>query len=60
MIETLFKQRSTIDRLQSGPSAQHLPVIAETLHQEQYIHSKRSDGMFAWPPGFSDGFASVG
>jgi len=36
MIETLFKQRSTIDRLQSGPSAQHLPVIAEALHQEQY------------------------
>ena len=36
MIETLFKQRSTIDRLQSGPSAQHLPVIAEALRQEQY------------------------
>ena len=36
MIETLFKQRSTIDRLQSGPSAQHLPFIAEALHQEQY------------------------
>jgi site-specific recombinase XerD len=36
MIETLFKQRSTIDRLQSGPSAQHLPFIAEALHHEQY------------------------
>ena len=36
MIESLFKQRSTLARLQSGPLAQHLPFIAATLHQEQY------------------------
>ena len=36
MIENFFKQRSTIARLQSGPLAQHLPSIAEALHQEQY------------------------
>ena len=36
MIESLFKQRSTLARLQSGPLAQHLPFIAEALHQEQY------------------------
>lgn len=36
MIESLFKQRSTLTRLQSGPLAQHLPFIAEALHQEQY------------------------
>ena len=36
MIETLFKQKSTVDRLQSGPFTQHLPFIADVLHQEQY------------------------
>ena len=36
MIEKLFKQPSTVARLQSGPLAQHLPSIAEALHQEQY------------------------
>jgi hypothetical protein len=36
MIESLFKQRSTLVRLQSGPLAQHLPLIAEALHQEGY------------------------
>ena len=36
MIELLFKQRSTLDRLRSGPLAQQLPFIAKALHQEQY------------------------
>ena len=36
MIESLFKQKSTIVRLQSGPLAKHLPFIAEALQQEQY------------------------
>ena len=36
MIESLFKQKSTLARLQSGPLAQHLPLIAEVLHQEGY------------------------
>jgi hypothetical protein len=36
MIESLFKQRCTRARLQSGPLAQHLPFIAEVLHEEQY------------------------
>ncbi len=36
MIESLFKQGSTLARLQSGPLAQQLPLIAEALHKEQY------------------------
>ena len=36
MIESLFKQKSTIVRLQSGPLAKYLPFIAEALQQEQY------------------------
>ena len=36
MIESLFKQRSTLDRLQSGPLAQYLPSIADALYREQY------------------------
>lgn len=36
MIEFLFTQESTLARLQSGPLAQHLPFIAEALHQEKY------------------------
>lgn len=36
MIESLFKQKSTLARLQSGPLAQHLPLIAEVLRQEGY------------------------
>jgi hypothetical protein len=36
MIESLFKQASTLARLQSGPLAQELPLLAEALHNEQY------------------------
>lgn len=36
MIEFLFKQASTLARLQSGPLAQQLPFLAEALHHEQY------------------------
>ena len=36
LIESLFKQRSTLARLQSGPLAQYLPSVADSLHQEQY------------------------
>ena len=36
MIESLFKQASTLARLQSGPLAHELPVLAEALHNEQY------------------------
>lgn len=36
MIEALFKQTSTLARLQSGPLARQLPVLAEALHAEQY------------------------
>jgi site-specific recombinase XerD len=36
MIEFLFKQASTLARLQSGPLAQQLPFLAEALHNEQY------------------------
>lgn len=37
MIESLFKQASTLARLLSGPLAQQLSVLAETLHNEQYL-----------------------
>src|ERR1017187_1630948 len=36
MIESLFKQASTLARLHSGPLAQQLPFLAEALHKEQY------------------------
>ena len=36
MIKSLFKQRSTLARLQSGPLAEDLPLIAEALHLEDY------------------------
>ena len=36
MIKTLFKQTSTLARLQSGPVAQQLPPLAEALLNEQY------------------------
>jgi site-specific recombinase XerD len=36
MIESLFKQGSTLARLQSAPLAQHLWFIAEALHNERY------------------------
>jgi len=36
MIEFLFKQSSTLARLQSGPLAQQLAFLAEALHAEQY------------------------
>jgi len=36
MIESLFKQASTLARLNSGPLAQQLPFLAEALHKEQY------------------------
>jgi hypothetical protein len=36
MIEKLFKQPSTVARLQAAPLARHLPSIAEALHQEKY------------------------
>jgi hypothetical protein len=36
MIESLFKQASTLTRLQSGPLAQELPFLADALHNEQY------------------------
>ena len=54
MIEKLFKQRSTIARLQSGPLAEHLPFIAEALHQEQYPpetirrYLRVADGLGRW------------
>lgn len=54
MIEFLFKQRSTISRLQSGPLAQQLPSIAEALHQEQYPpetirrYVRVADGLGRW------------
>ena len=54
MIESLFKQRSTLTRLQSGPLAQRLPSIAEALHQEQYPpetirrYVRVADGLGRW------------
>ncbi|MBL8229549.1 MAG: tyrosine-type recombinase/integrase [Bryobacterales bacterium] len=36
MIESLFKQTSTLARLQSGPLARELPILAEALHEQQY------------------------
>ena len=36
MIESLFKQKTTLERLQSGPLAEHLPFIAEVLQKEHY------------------------
>jgi len=54
MIESLFKQRSTLARLQSGPMAQHLPFIAEALHQEDYTpetvrrYLRVADGLGRW------------
>ncbi len=36
MIESLFKQASTLARLQSGLLAHELPLLAEALHNEQY------------------------
>ena len=54
MIESLFKQRSTLDRLQSGPLAQYLPFIADALHQEQYPpetirrYVRVADGLGRW------------
>ena len=37
MIKSLFKQASTLARLQSGPLAQELPLLAASpLHNEQY------------------------
>jgi len=36
LIESLFKQVSTLARLQSGPLAHELPVLAGALHNEQY------------------------
>ena len=54
MIESLFKQRSTLDRLQSGPLAQYLPSIADALHQEQYPpetirrYVRVADGLGRW------------
>ena len=54
MIESLFKQRSTLDRLQSGPLAQYLPSIAAALHQEQYPpetirrYVRVADGLGRW------------
>ena len=36
MIKSLFKQASTLARLQSGPLAQELPLLAVALHNEQY------------------------
>src|ERR1035437_7840810 len=54
LIESLFKQRSTLDRLQSGPLAQYLPSIADALHQEQYPpetirrYVRVADGLGRW------------
>lgn len=54
MIEILFKQRSTLARLQSGPLAAHLPFIAEALRQEQYPpetvrrYVRVADGFSRW------------
>jgi len=54
LIEVLFKQRSTLDRLQSGPLAQYLPSIADALHQEQYPpetirrYLRVADGLGRW------------
>jgi len=36
LIKSLFKQASTLARLQSGPLAQELPLLAEALHNERY------------------------
>ena len=36
LIESLFKQASTLARLQSGPVAQQLSPLAEALLNEQY------------------------
>jgi len=36
VIESLFKQTSTLARLQSGPLSQQLPPLAEALLNEQY------------------------
>ena len=54
MIEKLFKQPSTVARLQSGPLARHLPSIAEALHQEKYPpetvrrYVRVADGLGRW------------
>jgi len=54
LIESLFKQRSTLDRLQSGPLAQYLPFLANALHQEQYPREtirryvRVADGLGRW------------
>jgi hypothetical protein len=55
MIEKLVKQPATVvARLQSGPLAQHLPPIAEALHQEQYPpgtvrrYVRVADGLGIW------------
>jgi site-specific recombinase XerD len=36
LIESLFKQASTLARLQSGPLAHELPILAAALHEQQY------------------------
>jgi len=36
LIESLFTQMSTVDRLQSGPMSQQLPLLAEALLNDQY------------------------
>ena len=58
MIESLFKQASTIARFKSGPLAQQLPVLAAALSQEQYPPEtiRRS---YAWLTSSADGFASA-
>ena len=54
MIESLFTQRSTLAKLQSGPLAQYLPSIAEALQQQQYPpetirrYVRVADGLGRW------------
>lgn len=54
MIESLFKQRSTLARLRSGPLAQYLPFIAGALHEEHYApetvrrYVRVADGLGRW------------
>src|SRR5688572_28664133 len=36
MIESLFKQQCTIERLQSAPLAEHFPFIIQVLQDERY------------------------
>ena len=45
MIESLFKQASTLARLHSGPLAQQLPFLAEALHKEraQWIERRKAE-----------------